>query len=160
MFHGLTGSYVRRIRRVSLRFLLLSVLLIGIWFGWIANRAHEQKNAVDAIERLGGKVWFDGRDKGIPPWIRSNLGDEFFKTAIGVDVSFLQLKESDLDAVVVLKSLRSLSLAGTPISDTGLSRLAGLGKLETLDLGHCHITDRGLCASEVEGPEKLEPAKD
>ena len=133
MFDGLATGCVRRIRRVSLRFLLLSVLLIGIWLGWAANRAHEVKNAVDVIERLGGRVSFDGREKVVPPWIRSNLRDEFFKSAISVDMSFLQLKDSDLDAVAVLKGLRTLNLAGTPISDVGLSKLAGLGELEILD---------------------------
>ena len=38
--------------------LLVLVVIIGLWFGWVVRRARDQREAVAAIERVGGSVQF------------------------------------------------------------------------------------------------------
>ena len=45
--------------RVSLRALMIIVLVLGCGLGWVVRRAHVQRDAVAAIERCGGRVWYD-----------------------------------------------------------------------------------------------------
>jgi hypothetical protein len=46
--------------------------------------------------------------------------------------------------LAALKSLESLNLADTQVTDTGLKELAGLTSLQELDLTRVQITDGGL----------------
>jgi hypothetical protein len=60
--------------RLSVRGLIVLVLVTGGWLGWIVHRARVQREAVVAIERAGGMVWYDWQWKNgsdIPngrPW--------------------------------------------------------------------------------------------
>ena len=47
-----------RYLRLSVRAMIGLILLLALGFGWIANRAGVQREAVAAIERAGGKVWY------------------------------------------------------------------------------------------------------
>ena len=44
----------------------------------------------------------------------------------------------------LLPNLRTLSLAGTDVTDAGLAHLAGLPNLKTLYLGDTQVTDVGV----------------
>ena len=45
--------------RISVRGLMVLILALGSWFGWVANRARVQREAVAAIERAGGHVYYE-----------------------------------------------------------------------------------------------------
>ena len=82
----------------SLRSLLLLFLFCTIPFGWLGvkmQRAREQKQAVEAIKKLGGRVQYDyQRDasgapiKGAKPpgpaWLRQLLGDDCFTNVVAL----------------------------------------------------------------------------
>jgi hypothetical protein len=86
-----------RWRQFNLRTLLLLMLLVGFGMSLIGMRmqtARRQRNAVAAIQRSGGSVWYhhdclvkesgfyrvrwaDRKPPG-PLWLRKLLGDDFF----------------------------------------------------------------------------------
>src|SRR5262245_46876506 len=76
----------RRYLRFSVRGLIVVVLVIGIWLGWIVRRARIQREAVAAIKNAGGFVayeweWANGTlIPGAKPWAPRWLVD-----LIGVD---------------------------------------------------------------------------
>jgi hypothetical protein len=49
----------RRFLRFSVRGLIVLVMVIGCWLGWIVQGAHVQRDAVAAIRRAGGEVEYD-----------------------------------------------------------------------------------------------------
>jgi Leucine rich repeat/Leucine Rich repeat len=138
--------------RLSLRALLGGVLLLAIWLGWVANRAHRRGEALAKIERMGAAVSLRAqtwpRSKSIA-WITSRLGDEFFFKVLSVDFSHLAWRpRNDLDLVPLgfLKELRDLNVAGGSLNNAGISTVGGLLELETLNLSGCHLGDQQLSA--------------
>ena len=103
----LIGLVARRIKKpatkpanryltFSLRTLFLALTALAVWLGVVVNRAREQREAVKAIEALGGYVIYDWQlqpspDGGsamkpdakptAPAWIRRVIGDDFFQEA-------------------------------------------------------------------------------
>lgn len=77
----------------SLRTALVTLTLLGVWFGIVASRAQRQRDAVKAIEALGGRVesdlqreWsatagnnFDPSASGLS-WLRRLIGDDYFQS--------------------------------------------------------------------------------
>ena len=49
----------RRWLRYSLRSLLLVMLMLSVWLGWMANRAAKQRRAVALVEELGGVAFYE-----------------------------------------------------------------------------------------------------
>ena len=49
---------------MSLRSLLLVVFVIAGWLGWMVHRARVQHAAVAAIQKTGGRVWYDWEHRG------------------------------------------------------------------------------------------------
>jgi hypothetical protein len=98
----------RRWLQFSLRGLIALLTVFAIWLGVVVNRAREQREAVKAIESLGGVVLYDWQiefyytDRFNE---RPLLGDDFFH-----DAEFVQLlPESDVyKAIPYLKRLRGL----------------------------------------------------
>src|SRR4051812_18842713 len=90
------GRPWRRYVRFSVRGLVIAVLVIGGWLGWIAHRARVQREAVAAIKRAGGHVYYDWeRNDGKPVpngkprwprWLVDRLGIDYFGD---VDTVFL-----------------------------------------------------------------------
>src|SRR5262245_44099219 len=79
----------RRWFTLSVRALMIFVLVIGGGLGWVVHRARVQRNAVTAIERAGGRVYYDwqsspsGRSNPkarhwIPQWFVDYLGRDYF----------------------------------------------------------------------------------
>jgi Leucine-rich repeat (LRR) protein len=85
--------------------------------------------AVEAIEDLGGVVWYA---KG-------------FKNRV-VEVSLEKTKVRDRDLLLVsnMTNLQELKLAGTHITDKGLIHLKNLARLEVLDLSRTKVRGPGL----------------
>jgi hypothetical protein len=76
----------RRWLRISIRALMALILIIACALGWIVSRASVQRNAVAAVKKAGGTVWYDfehrrvpGPPPGLPAWRR------LIAYAIGID---------------------------------------------------------------------------
>ncbi len=145
----------RRWFQYSLRTLLVVMLLASIAMSWFAvklQRARRQREAVKAIENLGGIVKYDRpwRQLADPPWLWKLLGVDFFASA--VDVLFTSdavITDADLEHLKGLTRLQGLNLgcmkiANTRVTDAGLEHLKGLTQLKTLNLSDTRITDAGL----------------
>ena len=147
----------RRWFQYSLRTLLLFMLLVSIGMSWVAvkmQQARRQKEAVEAIEKVGGGVIYDyqvtsatyipaTRPRG-PAWIRSLLGEDLFRQAFYVFLDGDQ--EAGLEQLKRLPYLQGLSL--TRLMDSELEHvkghLKGLTQLATLDLRYTQVTDASL----------------
>lgn len=130
--------------RLSLRALILFVLGLAAMFGWIERRADVQRQAVAAIERVGGSVLYDWqRVNGNtvrngkpwwPKWLVDRLGADYFG-----DVVFVELSEESSDAQLVhvgrLSRLEELYI-NSHVSNNGLKNLVGLNRLRTLNLSY------------------------
>jgi hypothetical protein len=64
----------------------------------------------------------------------------------GLDLSDCPVTNDALREVSKLRNLKSLWLARTQISDTGIAHLGGLRQIDYLDLSHTALTDEGLMA--------------
>ena len=142
----------RRRFQYSLRTLLLLFLVIGIATGWFTARmrtAKRQRAAALTIASLSGVVGYDDEPADFAPvpargpvsrWLRSRLGDDFFRTAVSV-VAF---NNGTMAAVAELPDIRRLDFVGSPATDAGLVHVRGLSRLERLNLADTQITDAGL----------------
>jgi hypothetical protein len=148
-----------RWKTISLRGLLLLVLAIALWLGWIVNQAREQRQAVAALQEFGGFVHYDwefvlgpvkvsrgnriwkpswgtltsGRKPWAPDWIRRALGDEYFQSIAHVSL-YVDIKKGLADATWVNK--------GT--ADGALRKLTTQTRVRTLQIGGNQVTDENL----------------
>jgi hypothetical protein len=159
-----TPKHKLRWFQFSLRSLLLFVLLVSVGMSWFAvkmQQAKRQKEAVAAIERLGGEVFYDYQYRVLdvhtifvteaqppgPEWLQRLLGNDFFSTV--TFVRFIRRKvnvnDAELEHIINdLPQLRFLDLPGTEVTDAGLERLGKLSGLQSLILSDTQITDAGL----------------
>ena len=89
-----------------------------------------QKRAVAAIEKIGGKVEFDQKDRARPV-VRVRLNDT-------------RVTDKDLEHLRGLTALRRLDLHRTAVTDEGLRHLRGLTRLNRLYLTGTRVSDKGL----------------
>src|SRR5271167_2173291 len=88
MLSGPASRPWRRFLRFSVRGLIVVVLVIGAWLGWLVRSARIQREAVAAIERAGGNVTFDSgwtenttnrpREPWAPEWLVDQIGIDYF----------------------------------------------------------------------------------
>jgi hypothetical protein len=130
-----------------------------LWFsaclaGCGARPTAEQAEAIDAIERLGGRLKF-ADDRPGRPVIEIALGGtavsdaDLARLACFPELETLALFDSGIgDAGVSnlkpLANLRTLYLGRTKVTDAGLGALAGMTRLKTLGLSDTRVTDAGL----------------
>ncbi|HEX5443491.1 MAG TPA: hypothetical protein VFW87_06670 [Pirellulales bacterium] len=169
-------SPVDRLRRVRWRrwFALAGVLSLaaflacGWWVQERLDRAAQQRAAVAAIRRLGGRVLYDDQfDATAEPasrWLRRWLGDDGVREVASVSLrgawlpgpqlvnkaddsrrhAFVAATDDDLICLRSLVHLKHLDLRRTRVTDAGLRHLVGLDELEDLRLSNTAVTDRGL----------------
>jgi hypothetical protein len=139
----------RRYLRLSVRGLIVLVLVVGVWLGWLVCGARVQREAVAAIKEAGGWVEYDwerGDAHGMlgtpwaPQWLVDLVGVDYFGH---VTLSRIA-SDSELVQIGRLTRLRTLYLDGSFIGDDGLAHLKGLKDLSFLDLGETQVTDSGL----------------
>ena len=145
----------RRFLRFSVRGLIVLVLLVGVWLGWIVRIARIQREAVAAIMGAGGGVKYDwererrrgkvipgGRPRA-PKWLADLVGVDYFghvnRVGLGRSLSDTVMRE-----VGRLTQLEHLSLYDSSPTDTGLVHLKGLTKLRELNFVFTNISDAGL----------------
>jgi hypothetical protein len=149
-----------RFVRFSLRGLIVAVLVIGGWMGWLVRSARVQRQAVAAIEQAGGHVYYDWeRNDGRPipngkplwpKWLVHSLGVDYFGN---IDTIFLcdsgagrnrDALESALAHVSHLRRLKFLCLDRSYVSEEGMKHLEGLTSLQKLSLNSADVGDAEL----------------
>ena len=135
----------------SLRTLMVLMLVLGAGFGWLAykvNQAREQREAGEAITKLGGRVNYEpasgGLSRTVVVWLGRLWGEALGGDVVSVDLADTQVTDVGLAYLRGLRQLRWLSLKHTSIADGGLRHLQGLMRLDHLDLRNTHVTDVGL----------------
>jgi hypothetical protein len=148
----------------------VAVVALG-WFLLRLHRAGVQRQAVEAITKLGGSVFYncqyDGqghiRSAGPPGanWLRNLLGADFFGRVDGVvlvevgrlerlgNFGFLsrpcpKLTDAGLVHLETLSSLQWLVLSNARVGDAGLAHLERLVRLERLWLDGTQVTKEGV----------------
>ena len=131
------------------------VLIVGGSLGWVIHRAHVQRDAVAAIERVGGHVgyswqWSKGAPISPPPkppgpaWVRHTLGPDFLDTVTYVFLQGEQCDDESLRAACRLPWLEELSVVNSGVTDASAEDIRHLTKLRSLDLRLNRITGRTL----------------
>jgi hypothetical protein len=152
MSAGQVSTPWRRFLHFNVRGLMVFVIVVGAELGWIVRPAQIQRDAVAAIKKAGGSVYYDwewSNGNVIPegkPW-----APQFLVDFIGVDY-FGHISSATIggetDAVIAeverLIRLQRLVFIGSPINDVDLVHLKGLNELSTLYLGHSQVSDAGL----------------
>jgi hypothetical protein len=146
---------------------MIFVLILGGGFGWVVNRDHPQRDAVEVIRRAGARAgtarngrigavqggviynWqftngtYDGKGKPWwPAWLMDGPGVDYFG-----HVTWVFLPEvSEVETVHIghLTQLERLDLIGPSMTDARLADLKGLTRLESMSLKDAAITDAGL----------------
>ena len=166
-----TDRWHRFIPRMSVRTLMISVLVLGGGFGWVAHLARIQREAISAIRKAGGSIiydWqYDGAElrvvkgtnisinevPGWPRWLVDRLGVDWFgnvRLGRGGERPGQLAPEVIHDALVHigrLRRLRQLVLIMTPVDDDDMACLSGLSDLEGLMIrgrNRSEVTDRGV----------------
>lgn len=146
---------MRRRLQFSLRTLLVALTIISIWLGIEINADRRKREAVDAIQAAGGKVFYDyqlrfpggfarNADPNAPRWLRKLLGDDFFGDVVDVDLNRAQINDEWLARLNDLPRIERLNLAYTPISDVGIVSLSHLRKLRAAYLEETAITEKSV----------------
>ena len=152
----------RKLLRFSVRGMIVVVLLVGGWLGWIVRSARIQREAVAAINDAGGGVSYDWesnngkfipqRKPWAPRWIVDLIGVDYFGHVTQV---FLAPSSAAPDAVMAhvarLTRVQQLVLTSRRVSDAGLVHLNELTELTVLSVSQ--VTDAGL--RHLEGLMKL-----
>jgi Leucine-rich repeat (LRR) protein len=142
----------------SLRSLLVLVVVVAIPCSWLAvemKKATEQREAVEAIAKLGGVEGYDWQfDKDghhlpntgppEPTWLLIWLGDDFFAAVVSAQFTDRPITDIDLAQLRGFKHLRTLDLDRTNITDAGLEHIARLPQLQKLGLEFTQVTEVGL----------------
>lgn len=145
--------------RYGLRTLLLIVGVVGLVCGWLSirlRRAHQQADAVAAIEAAGGYVDYNyhrelmlpehetyistdsvvKRPRG-PEFLRNMLGHHFFHKV--TEVQFTNKPLDDLSLLSQTIDIHTLVLRRTRIDD--LSPIAALWQIEYLEISDAQVHD-------------------
>jgi hypothetical protein len=140
--------------RISLGAFLALALVIGGWLGWIVRSGRIQRDAVAAIRRAGGGVFYeweihDGRFYTLeskcpwPKWLVDQVGVDYLGNVIRVDF-WKRASDADLVHVGNLGRLEELVIVDSPVTDSGLAHLRRSTTLKWLFLPRTRISDSGL----------------
>jgi internalin A len=142
--------------RVSVRGLIIIVLVIGGWLGWIVSGARVQRDAVAAIENAGGKAmynWQFNREKYVAagkPWaprrIVDLIGIDYFSHVTSVAIYSTRKAKADVTMSHVgrLSGLQKLTVETISLTDVGMEHLAGLSELSHLAIDNTRVSDAGM----------------
>jgi hypothetical protein len=160
-----------RWKTISLRGLLVIVLVIAVWLGWVVNKARRQREAVAALQKFGGFVHYDwefvngpvkvpqgnllwmpswgkftpARKPWAPEWLRRAVGDEYFQSIAHVSL-YVDIKKGVADATWV----------NMGPADDALCKLGTQTDVRTLQIGGQQVTDENLrYVGQMTGLEEL-----
>src|SRR5688572_18697593 len=113
----------RRWNQFSLRTLLVVMMLLcvgpGSFVAYEQKKAWEQQEAVEVIEKLGGRIEYDSNLPSRSSFQRLLLGDDSFANATGLDLSNTRASDAELAHVRHLSQLRWLAVSWTKVTDSG-----------------------------------------
>ncbi len=147
--------FPRRFLRFHLRGLIVVVLVMGIWLGWLVRSARIQREAVAEIEGVAGGVTYDWKwnkgkslpegDPPAPQWLVDLIGVDYFGHVTIVVIYDTELvTDATIEQVGRLTQLWRLTIIDSAGNDASLVHLQGLTGLRCLDLGGVPVTDVGL----------------
>jgi internalin A len=141
---------MKRTHRAWAAAAILLILLIG---GNLSADEAEDK-AVQAVEKLGGKVARDERAQGKPVVVvdleRTKAMDKGLKQLVGLKrlrhlaLDYTAVTDAGLKEVAAFKQLQLLGLHGTKVTDKGLKELVALKDLKDLIVSRTGVTNRGV----------------
>jgi hypothetical protein len=150
----------RKYLRISVRGLIVSVLLIGGWIGWVARSARIQHDVVLAIEKAGGRAGYDWEWKNVhsvrggkpwaPHWLVKAFGADYFGEVVVVLISIRDRPVDVFAEIGKLSRLQVLHVFDSILTDADLDHLKGLESLRNLQLTwsgprfRARITDAGF----------------
>lgn len=149
----------RRWLRFGMRSMLLLTTVVGSWLGWQVNRVRREREALVLSASLGGKAYFDYQRERDPQhgyvivpdrksprtsWFKTTIGDEYFRSIVSIDLRGTNVTDDDLKVIAALPDVVTLELSNTKVTDVGLERLERARQLEYLDLSNTPITNAGL----------------
>ena len=145
----MTATPRRRWYQFSLKTLLVVMLLLclgpGGYVAYEQNKVRRQKEAVEAIEKLGGVVGYGRNVSARSAMLRQILGDDTFAGVESVDFwNPSQVTDADVVHLAQLPRLKHLQLGNTQVTDAGLIHLSSLKNLSGLNLDNTQVTDAGL----------------
>jgi hypothetical protein len=142
------------------RGLIIIVLLVGGWLGWVARSERIQREAVAAILGAGGWVVYDSKSTYMGPAHANPITGQPHAALDAISANYFhhvssaglpaEISDRDLAHVGRLPALVSLVLDGRNLTDAGLAHLTGLTNLSDLTFSHpdfiipIQITDAGL----------------
>jgi internalin A len=146
--------------RVSVRGLALLTLMISVGLGWAVRSARVQRDAIAAIDKARGEVYYDWEIVGgsiesnarpwWPKWLDDLVGADYFGHVVEVRLPE-GASDSELGHVGNLSRLEMLWLCNEgpeyderALTDTGLVNLERLSYLRELELEGASITDASL----------------
>ena len=136
---------------------LLLVLMFGLLVAGVSCRhtmqpKTELEKLIYKIEKVGGKVTVDDKNKVIVGVVMTGEGitDAALESLKGLasleslELSHSKVTDAGLEHLKGLAKLQSLYLSYTPLTDAGLEHIKGLASLQVLDLWATPVTDAGL----------------
>jgi Leucine-rich repeat (LRR) protein len=119
------------------------------------GQAKRQREAINAIQKLGGSVHYDYEETAPrtvsssgkawePEWLLKLLGEDFFHKPVNLTLFGSPKDEGWVKAVNNLPSLKTLLMSGGNVSDETLENLAELPNLEELHASSSSVSDTGL----------------
>ncbi len=175
---------LRRWLRIGIGGMMVAVLVFGLWLGYRVNRAKALRAAVTTVKADGGFVLFadqfamgpvnvpkgnaiwkpswgtftPGKGPWAPEWLRSAVGDEFFREAAHVSL-FVDIEKGSAgapnnlaypvdDVLLTLRKesgIKTLHLGGPTVTDKGLETVGELTDLRELVIWWATaISDKGV----------------
>lgn len=151
--------------RFSLASLFVIVTVISVVLGIKVHAVRSQRNAVAAIQAVGGSVAYDFQYEGnlivgpsfmafsmtnaetapsVPFGLDKLLGTDYFASVVRVTLNDRGVDDDLLAKLTCLSNLKDLGLSRTAISDAGMQYVNQFRQLEILQLQGTSLTDRGL----------------
>jgi hypothetical protein len=138
----------------SLRTLMIVVTLFAVACSWFAvklQQASSRREAVEAIRKAGGSIFYDyqidksekvipGAEPFAPICLRNLLGDDFFYDVVYAEVS----SDTALAQLKAFPQLKWLQAIQSGITDNGMQHLETLTQLKRLSLEYTQVTATGL----------------
>jgi hypothetical protein len=120
----------------GIRSLLLLVVAVAAPFSWLAveiQRTQREREVVVGIEQLGGQATYDWQVYGWngayardpapgPAWLRSILGDYFFGTVRRVSLN-AHCDDAELERLAGLRKLQEVDIVDSKVTDAGIAKL-------------------------------------
>jgi hypothetical protein len=139
----------RRWAQFSLASMFVVVTVLCVSLSVLVNRAHRQRDAVAAIEAIGGSVGYtqpsQKTSEAFPKkFLRRWLSRDYFDEVRNVNLVDTQIMDAGLAHLQGLTALQWLNLSETQVTDAGLAHLQGLTGMRSVYLRGTHVTDAGL----------------